>query len=202
MDEQSLFRVVFAVLFVSLFGVVGTYRRRAQAGRRIDSSKEGLSVFLALRIGGLFLWGYCFVYIFRPQIVDWSFVQLPPGLRWLGAVLVGALVPFVVSAQRALGSNVSPTVMTHEDHELVTSGPYRWIRNPLYAAGGLIFTGLGLVAGSWFLIAGAVLAVLLVRLRLPVEEAELEARFGDEYRRYTQRAGRFWPRWNRPGTDV
>ena len=196
MDEQTTFRIVFAALFFLLFGVVGTYRRRAQANRRIDYSKEGRAIFIALRLGGLLVWGYCFLYILHPRILDWSFVDLPPALRWLGAALVAFLViPFVVSAQRALGRNVSPTVMTHEDHELVTSGPYRWIRNPLYTAGGLVFTGLGLVAASWFLIAAAALAVTLVRLRLPTEEAELEARFGQEYRGYARRTGRFLPRW-------
>ena len=96
-----------------------------------------------------------------------------------------------------MGRNVSPTVITHEDHELVTHGPYRWIRNPLYTAAGLLFTGLGLVAASWFLIGAAAVAVALVRLRLPKEEAHLEARFGQEYRDYVSRTGRFLPKWSR-----
>ena len=69
--------------------------------------------------------------------------------------------------------------------------------NPLYTAGGLLFAGLGLVASSWFLLAAAALALLLVRLRLPREEAELEARFGDRYRDYARRTGRFVPRLRR-----
>lgn len=109
--------------------------------------------------------------------------------------MVLVLLPLVVSSQRALGRNVSPTVMTHEDHQLVTSGPYRWIRNPLYVAGASIFGGLGLVAASGFLMAGAAAALALVWLRLPREEAELEARFGQAYRDYRERTGRFLPRW-------
>ena len=115
----------------------------------------------------------------------------------MGAAVVLLFIPFVAASQRALGRNVSPTVITHEDHELVTSGPYRWIRNQLYTAAGFIFTGLGLVAASWFLIAAAALAVVLVRLRLPKEEAQLEDRFGQEYRDYVSRTGRFLPRWPR-----
>jgi protein-S-isoprenylcysteine O-methyltransferase Ste14 len=37
----------------------------------------------------------------------------------------------------ALGRNVSETVLTKGDHELVTAGPYRWIRHPLYTTGGM-----------------------------------------------------------------
>ena len=197
MSQPTTFRIVFAALFLFLFGLVGTYRRKAQAGRRIDYSDEGLTMLIALRLGGLFLWGYCLLYIIYPQPLDWSFFDVPSWLKWVGAAVVFVNIPFVVSAQRALGRNVSPTVITHEDHELITTGPYRLIRNPLYAAGGLVFTGLGLVAASWFLIGGAGLALVLVRLRLPKEEAQLEARFGEEYRDYARRTGRFLPRWSR-----
>ncbi len=197
MSQETTFRIVFAALFLFLFVLVGTYRRKAEAGRRIDYSVEGLPLLIALRLGGLFLWGYCLLYIIYPGPLGWSFFDVPSWLRWVGAAVVFVNIPFVVSAQRALGRNVSPTVITYEDHELVTSGPYRWIRNPLYAAGGLIFTGLGLVAASWFLIGAAALAVVLVRLRLPTEEAQLEARFGQEYRDYVSRTGRFLPKWSR-----
>ncbi len=197
MTEQLTFRLVFAALFLLLAGVVGSYRWKAQAGRQIDYSREGRAIFLALRLGGLSVWLYCLLYVFHPRLLVWSFADLPPAVRWPGAALVLALIPFVAAAQRALGRNVSPTVMTHDDHELVTSGPYRWIRNPLYTAGALIFAGLGLVAASWFLLAGAAIALILVRLRLPAEEAELEARFGQAYRDYARRTGRFLPRWSR-----
>lgn len=197
MSEQTTFRIVFAALFLFLFIVVGTYRRKAQAGRRIDYSEEGMALLIALRLGGLVLWGFCLLYIVYPAPLDWSLFEVPSWLRWVGAGMVVVLVPFVVSSQQALGRNVSPTVITHEDHQLVTHGPYRWIRNPLYTAGGLVFTGLGLVAASWFLISGAVFAVVLVWLRLPKEEAQLEDRFGQEYRDYVSRTGRFLPKWSR-----
>lgn len=195
MSEETTFRLVFAAVFLLLFGIVSTYRRKAQAGRQIDYSKEGGPMFVALRLGGLLLWGYCLLYVVYPRVLSWSFFEVPPALRWAGTALAIALVPLVVSAQRSLGRNVSPTVITHEDHELVTSGPYRWVRNPLYTAGGSLFMSLGLVSASWFLIAVAALAFSLIRLRLPKEEAELEARFGQEYRDYARRTGRFLPRW-------
>lgn len=192
-----IFRLVFAGLFATLLAVVAAYRRRALAGRRIDYSKEGRALFLALRLGGLALGLYCLLYVVYPRILGWSFVEIHHGVRWAGAALVAALIPFAAAAQRALGRNVSPTVTTHDDHKLVTAGPYRWIRHPLYTAGATMFAGLGLLAASWFLVAGAALALLLVRLRLPLEEAELEARFGQRYRDYARRTGRFLPRLRR-----
>jgi len=76
-------------------------------------------------------------------------------------------------------------VITHEDHKLVTSGPYRWIRNPL-----------GLVTASWIFIAGAATMLLFVWWGLPRKETELEARFGQEYRDYVCHTGRLLPWWS------
>lgn len=152
-------------------------------------------MFVALRAGGLALWGYCLLYVVYPGALTWSFVAMPDGLRWMGAVVAAATVPLVTAAQRAIGRNVSPTVTTHDDHELVTTGPYRWVRHPLYTAGTAIFTGLGLLASSWFLLLSAAVALVLVTVRLPHEEARLEARFGQRYRDYAASTGRFLPRW-------
>ena len=117
MSEPLLFRIVFGALFLLLFGVVTTYRVKAQSGRKIDYSKEGGAVFLALRLGGLSIWLYCLLYVVYPLVLTWSFIELPSVVRWAGVGLVLLLIPFIVSAQRALGRNVSPTVMTHADHE-------------------------------------------------------------------------------------
>ena len=197
MSEPLVFRIVFGVLFLLLFGVVTTYRVKAQSGRKIDYSKEGGAIFLALRLGGLSIWLYCLLYVVYPRVLAWSFIELPSVVRWAGVGLVLLLIPFIVSAQRALGRNVSPTVITHEDHELVTDGPYRWIRNPLYTAGTTLFTGLGLISASAFLLVGGLASLVLVAIRLPSEEAELEKRFGQAYRDYVRRTGRFLPRLRR-----
>ena len=103
MSQQTTFRIVFAALFLFLFGVVGTYRRKALAGRRIDYADEGLVMLIALRLGGLFLWGFCLLYIIYPRPLGWSFIDVPSWLRWVGAAVVLVLIPFVVSSQRALG---------------------------------------------------------------------------------------------------
>lgn len=129
-----------------------------------------------------------------PDVLRWSIIELPAAARWSGAAIVVVRIPFIISTQHALGRNVSPTVITHDDHELITHGPYRLIRNPLFTAGALMFSGLGLLAASWFLLAGAMPALVLVSVRLPREAAELEARFDERYREYVKRTGRFLPK--------
>ncbi|NUM45932.1 MAG: isoprenylcysteine carboxylmethyltransferase family protein [Anaerolineales bacterium] len=188
------FRLLFSLAFLTCFFIAGAYRRKAQAGEKFDTSQEGW-VYLPLRLGGLALWGYCFVYMIYPQALTWSFFAVPDGVRWVaGLVALFVCPPLIVWAQNSLGNNVSTTVITRKEHQLITHGPYKWIRNPLYSFAALFFVSLAMVASSWFLLVGIVLALILLTLRLPKEEAGLIARFGDEYREYMKRTGRYLPK--------
>ena len=79
-------------------------------------------------------------------------------------------------------------------------GPYRWVRHPLYSIGMGLFVGIGLMTASWFLLAWALLACLLVLIVVvPREERELLQKFGEDYRRYRLGTGRLFPRVLRRG---
>ncbi len=95
----------------------------------------------------------------------------------------------------SLGSNISETFLTKERHVLVTHGPYRWVRHPLYTVATIGFVSLSILAANWFMMSMALLAFIGISvLVIPKEEAELIQKFGDEYREYLKRTGRFAPR--------
>lgn len=73
---------------------------------------------------------------------------------------------------------------------LVTAGPFRFSRNPLYLAQLLFLTGLGLLAFPWLLPFAALQSVLLDRLVIPREERLLAACFGEAYGSYRKRVRR------------
>lgn len=130
--------------------------------------------------------------------MDWASLELPHALRWLGLLLGLATVPAVHWVLSTLGRNVTETVLTKERHELVTEGPYRWVRHPLYTTGLALFLALGLMAGSWFVLLATAIAFVLFRLLvIPREEQALLARFGKQYQTYVQRTGRLVPRMRR-----
>jgi protein-S-isoprenylcysteine O-methyltransferase Ste14 len=85
-------------------------------------------------------------------------------------------------------------VVTRREHTLVTDGPYRWVRHPFYDAVGLSVLANSLVAANWFLFLTGGLLFLLLIVRTRTEEERLLARFGDSYRAYMKRTGRFLPR--------
>jgi protein-S-isoprenylcysteine O-methyltransferase Ste14 len=84
--------------------------------------------------------------------------------------------------------------VTRKEHTLVTTGPYRWVRHPLYSSAALAILANSLVAANWFFLATGGVMFLLLVIRTRKEEENLLARFGDAYRKYMQRTGRFIPR--------
>ena len=89
-----------------------------------------------------------------------------------------------------LGRYFRTTVFIHEDHELISSGPYRWLRHPAYAGALLTFAGVGLAMGNWIALTAilGLTGIGYVR-RILVEERALQARFGEAF---MQRAHQTW----------
>ena len=94
----------------------------------------------------------------------------------------------------SIGSGITPTSATRKQHTLVTSGPYRWVRHPLYTIGASLFIAFGMMADNWFIAGLGILTFILMAIRTPKEEANLIEKFGDEYREYMKRTGRFLPK--------
>jgi protein-S-isoprenylcysteine O-methyltransferase Ste14 len=114
----------------------------------------------------------------------------------LGSWTVGMVV--LVGAARALGGYLSVDGVT-EDHELVTTGPYRYVRHPVYGSFTAVAAGLGLVFRS-YLLAGVAAVWLAAALWWAREEEALLSSpegFADAYRTYSERTGRFLPRLRR-----
>jgi protein-S-isoprenylcysteine O-methyltransferase Ste14 len=88
------------------------------------------------------------------------------------------------SARRHLGRHWSHAVTEKVDHELVRSGPYRWVRHPIYTAMLGMYLGTALVSGELHaLIAVAIVIAAYVR-KIRLEERLLERVFGADFREY------------------
>jgi protein-S-isoprenylcysteine O-methyltransferase Ste14 len=172
------------------------YRHRARrAGGTIPRGREAPLLILGRVAVGLPLFLGVLTSVAYPPGMAWSTLALPVWLRWAGVVLGLAMVPAAYWVFSTLGRNVSETVLTREHHELVTAGPYHVIRHPLYTVGVGLFIAVGLMAASWFILLFALIALASIRLGVvPLEERELEAKFGDAYRSYRQRTGALIPR--------
>jgi len=193
-NPDQTFRAVLLIGFLVVLPVAAYYRLKSQAtGEKLDRWQEGLFMLATLRPAGLALWLGLIAYMIRPSWMAWSSVPLPAWLRWTGVGIFALAGGLLFWTFRSLGSNLTDTVVTRRAHTLVTHGPYRWVRHPFYDCAALLIVATSLVASNWFLMitGGLVLVLLVVRTR--TEEEKLLARFGDAYRRYRERTGRFLP---------
>ena len=127
--------------------------------------------------------------------MSWSAVHLSAWARWPGAGIGFAGGLLLVWTVSCLGRNLTDTVVTRRNHTLVTNGPYRWVRHPFYLAGAMGMVAVFLLsANAFFLVTGTAGFTLLV-VRTAREEANLLRKFGDDYRMYMRRTGRFLPRF-------
>lgn len=85
------------------------------------------------------------------------------------------------------------TVLPHRGASvLVTSGPYRRFRNPIYLGDVLLLLGLAeLTKNVWLVIAAVFFALLVTKLAIEPEEKHLEAKFGDSWRAYVAHSRRW-----------
>jgi len=197
MDENSIFRIIVSTIILVSLSISFYFRRKAQiqSQDKIDRRQEGCITMSALRVGGLMIWLTVLAYIIYPPLISWATISLPSWIQWLG--VAGGITAALLLAWMftSLGMNITDSVVTRQEHKLVTKGPYRWIRHPLYSFGALLFLSLSLIMGTWIIpLLGIPTYAILVQ-RTGVEEKTLHDRFGDRYQRYADQTGRFFPRF-------
>ncbi|MEE9167866.1 MAG: isoprenylcysteine carboxylmethyltransferase family protein [Candidatus Neomarinimicrobiota bacterium] len=124
--------------------------------------------------------------------------------RWLGIspIEMGATFRWIFFTLFA--ADFSATVLwslvvlapSRRETKLMTAGPYRWVRHPLYSA--IIFSGTGMVAiwhRSWAVIFSVIIINFFWTWHVRKEERDMLMRFGEEYREYMRSTGQFFPRF-------
>jgi protein-S-isoprenylcysteine O-methyltransferase Ste14 len=195
--NENIFRTIAAVIFASGLSISIYFRIKAdkESGEKVSRKVDGTPMMTAIKIGGLILWLSPFVYLINPNWMAWSKLGLPESLRWAG-VGFGVLCVFgIYWLFSSIGSGITPTSGTRKEHKLVTHGIYHYIRHPLYTFGASLFISFGMMADNWFIAALGILTFVLMAIRTPKEEANLIEKFGDEYREYMKRTGRFLPKF-------
>ena len=121
-----------------------------------------------------------------------------PGIRWTGSALGLAAVVGVATSQHAMRGSWRIGIDHQADDDLVTAGPFRLVRHPIYSFFVLLQVGVALLVPNAAAIAAVAFAVLFVELQARVvEEPWLLRKHGRSYAAYAARTGRFLPRIGR-----
>jgi protein-S-isoprenylcysteine O-methyltransferase Ste14 len=195
MSHDQIFRGILLAAFLAILPVGVYHRLRSQASReKLDRRQEGLFVLATLRPLGAAFWLGAFVWLADPDWMAWSSMPLPVWTRATGAAALAVGCGLMVWTFRSLGRNLTDTVVTRREHTLVSHGPYGWVRHPLYLSAALLIVAISLMTANWFFPATGLMLFALLVVRTRIEEENLVARFGESYRRYMERTGRFLPR--------
>lgn len=112
---------------------------------------------------------------------------------WFGAAVTLAGLLFAVWARLHLGRNWSARITIKQDHDLITSGPYRVVRHPIYTGLLLAFVGTALARGEWRGVLAVVIAFCALWRKLRIEEQWMRAQFGVAYEDYSRRVAALVP---------
>jgi len=201
--DTTTVRLLAAIMALGALGGIATFSRRRHArGPREFRTEDNPPKILQV------VWP---LLVIVPQVYPF-FVAALPDLAYAGVprftfpgdaiVQVAGLLLWalggllVVWAGRALGPFMMLQIAVATDHRLIDTGPYAFVRHPTYTGMMGLAVGVALVFLNPILLALAVTAILVANYRAHKEERLLAspAGFGEAYRAYMARTGRFLPR--------
>ncbi|MGB9343814.1 isoprenylcysteine carboxylmethyltransferase family protein [Trichococcus sp.] len=206
MNAEFSFRLIFWIhlILIMIFNRILPALRAKKSGAKLSPDyeaieNEGKFLFAFRVIAGLLLAVVIVIYTFFPIYNIWFQFYLPSGLRWVGVIVSSISLFFWSYSQEVLDKNWSVNLKIQEEHTLVTSGPYRVMRHPIYTAMIIWSTGLALYTANMFFVGFTALVILWTPLRISKEETMLIGYFGDEYKKYMEYTGRYLPKFKRDG---
>ena len=166
---------------------LGVRVRESVQGKGRRDRDRGTRVLVALTLGAA---------IGTAAAHPWRSPWTSAAPRAAGIVVMWLGLGLRAWAIAALGGSFRTTVEVEPGQEVVSTGPYGWVRHPSYTGLLLIATGFGVARGTW--LSPAVCVVLLLPAlvwRIRVEEAELDRVLGEAYRAYrSTTTARLFPR--------
>lgn len=192
MTSDAALNTVYIILYVLAAATRAPYARAARAlpvrahRRRTTETLLLVPVSIGLMILPL-------VSVFSSWLDHYE-MDLPLWARVLGLIGFAGAVATHGWTHKELAANWSPVLEIREDHCLVTTGPYRLVRHPMYAGFLLWAWSQGFALSNWLvLVAGVASFALMYLARVRHEEALLREAFGAEYNAYVSRTGRLFP---------
>jgi len=182
--QRTALSLVLWMVFFVYWGIAS--RNQAPTQR---SESKGASNFHQAVLGTALL----LLYIQVPGLTGWFIPRRCHLAVAIGAIVQVAFLSLAVWSRRHLGRNWAAEVRIGVDHELVRTGPYRWIRHPIYTAMLGMFTGTAIASSQYHALLGvAVLFVAYIR-KTRLEEEILSRTFPTDYDAYRRTTWRLVP---------
>jgi len=196
--NETIFRIILPILIVAFIAHRGYYvkTKSKPEDATLKKREEGIVSKIAGLLG---MAGFVsmLAYVINPTWLAFADLSFPIWLRWAGVGI--ALIGFALLqwAQMTLANSWSDTPRMMKEQTLITSGPYRMIRHPIYTAFILILGSTLFISSNWLVgLCWLTMTVMEVISRVGFEESLMLEYFGEQYREYMKRTGRLFPRLN------
>lgn len=176
-------------LWLAFAAVWLTWALRTKPVKSRESASSRLP-YIAFTVAGAYLISDSF----EPRWLHRPIFPANPRLQFLAILITALGIGFAIWARAYLGGNWSSSVTVKVDHQLVRTGPYRWVRHPIYS--GLIvgLFGTALAQGR----VGGLVSVALFytgfKIKSRIEERTMTSTFGAEYDEYSRSTGAIVPK--------
>ncbi len=192
---DTVYRIAMAVVYFSQFLGLIYYNRRSGVDHVAYDGNEPKWILAARVPWMLALFAAIVAWIAHPPLLAFSAIPLNDAARIPGIVLGAAADIGLFWTMASLGHNISTTLSLGRKHELVTYGPYRYVRHPMYGLGIVLSAALSLVSANWLIgLLGISFQAFVMIARTPLEEKMLAGRFGFEYVNYCLKTGKYFPK--------
>ena len=191
-----MFNSIFKIIYFLELMVATTIRKIYTSGKKesnlIIQKKSTIElIFLVLNGVGMIV---PIIYVFS-SVLDFANYSLPNWLGWAGIVIFALAIWLLWRSHHDLGRHWTVTVALRDDHELITSGVYRYIRHPMYSAHLIWAIAQIMILHNW--IAGysfLIVQIPFYLIRIKNEEAMMIEQFGDAYKTYMEETDRLIPK--------
>ncbi|HEX5837485.1 MAG TPA: isoprenylcysteine carboxylmethyltransferase family protein [Anaerolineales bacterium] len=196
MQTETLFRILLPVLVIGFALHRGYYvKKHSQTeDATLKKREEGVASKIAGMLGMLGFISMLF-YVIQPDWLSFAHLPLPLWVRWTGVAVAAAGFSLLQWAQVTLGRSWSDTPRMMKEQTLITSGPYRSVRHPIYTSFLLILGATLFISSNWLIgFCWLGMTVLEILSRIQFEESLMLEYFGEGYREYMRRTGRLFPK--------
>ena len=202
MDMNLFFRIALLSLWISLGIMRGYYGRKTKTHDSLVAIKEKLktadremgkgmmiltAIITVIGVIGIIL------YLLSPPWWTWTHLPLGEWVQWIGIVVATIPLFYLIWVHRHLDNQWSIALEIQEDHKLITTGPYRRVRHPMYLGIFVYTIGLCLISLDILVSLFFVFSIWVNYNRIPSEEQMMIDQFGDEYLEYMKTSGRLIP---------
>jgi protein-S-isoprenylcysteine O-methyltransferase Ste14 len=187
-----IYPAITSALWVAWFTYWMVSSRNTKEIARIESAGSRAKHLVPLIVG-------CVLFAGPPQLFPswpWLSMHVLPWnayTYWTGVALLASGFAFSIWAREHLGRNWSGIITVKEGHELIRTGPYRWIRHPIYTGLLVAFLGHAIAFNALRCFLGVLLCAVSLLRKMCIEERFMREQFGDEYSRYAAKTAALLP---------